>query len=334
MTQSRLFLHYVLSTLIDKVSSSLLFHTVAKHGMEQDTTILASNKSLARAIRRCQNNFTAVVQDTYPWIKDSDIFAKPREEGKVILGMHRLLSKDETETKLDDFFGSFKEEFPSFSEFESNHGRQIGLGGKWATATPTFQTPPEEIDTHPKTGTETYPLHNLSRKNNRSNRINKKARMQDSSQNGYDSGQLSDSDGSANTRKSRLRQAKLCQSEMSKIQYSPTHHLNFPPLPKKPSNTSIASQAIQSITQAFSPTQISASDRTTPSSLTEINVETIQIQQQEIASLQENLFYLQQSVQDLQATIQEQSVHQGSLSQSLEDVQNTLQDHTQAQRPQ
>ncbi len=108
----------ILSNLVDKDSSKKLFHAITPHGIDKDTIILASTKNLSATVRRCRYNLTAVIQETFPWVEDSDIFERQRLPR--IMGIDQTLTHEENENYLESFFGFYKEDFPSLSDLEDD----------------------------------------------------------------------------------------------------------------------------------------------------------------------------------------------------------------------
>jgi hypothetical protein len=53
-----------------------IIHTLVPHGTRKDHTIMASTPSNASHIRSIQANAITFLQQSYPWIKRSDIFEK------------------------------------------------------------------------------------------------------------------------------------------------------------------------------------------------------------------------------------------------------------------
>ncbi len=143
-------LREILSKIIDKRTSKRVFHSVTPHGLESNITILASLKSFSSTIRRCRNNLTAVVRETFPWIRDEDIFKFPRVDGQVILGMDKLNTPSDCESHLTSLFGSFREEFPPLdysnttpndhSNYDSNNQNA------WSMGVPRLFNAKEEIN--------------------------------------------------------------------------------------------------------------------------------------------------------------------------------------------
>ena len=312
---------------MDKSSSKRIFHAVTPHGLEDNTTILASTKSFLSTLRRCRSNLTSVIQETFPWVNDADIFETPRLP-KVITGVNQTANPEEREDHLDSIFGSFKENFPSLSDLDDDSNDYCNTlpshQGVWTKGPPSFNTADEQIDVSSYTGrSHASKTHSRPRKSSR----NKKARVVAGSYNGYSSGQLSDSDFSSDTRQSRHRKSNRAQQippTMEKGRSAPRSNTLTKPMNDTLSKA-IAPRTSHSITKTFDP--IRPNDCTTPSTLTAVETERMQLQQQEISDLRENLQYLSETVLFLQSSIQEQNHQQNRLSHSVEDIQNTIQEH-------
>ncbi len=150
----------------------------------------------------------------------------------------------------------------------------------------------------------------------------KKARINTRDYNRYNNGQLSNSDQSSGTRRSCLRESKLSQNPQGTTNKAPSPACSAI---VKNNPKSIVSQTSNSITKVSSPIQ--PTDCTTPSSLTEVETEQLQLHQQEITYLRANFQSLSESVQSLQLSMQEQGQNQSRLTNSIEEIQSTLQVH-------
>jgi hypothetical protein len=307
----------ILSNLIDQPSSKKLFHAVTPHGIEENTIILASTRTSTSTIRRCRYNLTSVIQETFPWVQDSDIFENPRPP-RLIVGMDQEQNRVEKENQLDSIFGCFKEDFPSLSDLDdesnepSEYRKHSSRKSAWSQGPPTFDPPKEQIDTASYPGmSATSKFRSVPRKT----RKHKKARMNDSGSEEDRGSQLSDSDISTDTRQSRLRKHKSNQK------MSNTSHTTEPTPPSALTNQR-NNKTSKSTTLASSP--IPQCDQTSPSTLTEFDTERFLVQQQEILCLRENLQSLTENVQSLQSSILEQNQNQIRLSNSVEGLQDSL----------
>ena len=77
-----------------------IIHTLVPHGTRKDHTIMASNQSNASHIRSIQANAITFLQQSYPWIKRSDIFEQQdhrtpltREHQELILIRQHMQGK-------------------------------------------------------------------------------------------------------------------------------------------------------------------------------------------------------------------------------------------------
>ncbi len=110
--EGNLTLLHLLSSMVDRQSSHRVFHAVCPHGYEEDAVVLASLRNYSNIIQQCRSHFTAVVQETFPLIQDSDIFEIPRNLQKVIVG------SEDCEEHLESLFQFLKDDFPSLPNNE------------------------------------------------------------------------------------------------------------------------------------------------------------------------------------------------------------------------
>jgi hypothetical protein len=174
--------------LIDKDSSTKLFHAVTPHGLNKDTIILASTKNFSTTVRRCRYDLTAVIQETFSWIEDSDIFATPRPP-RVIMSTENPPNHEEREKQLESLFGFYKEDFPSLSDLEDDSDDNCAdpptNQSAWAKGPPPFNPADEQIEVSSFGG---YSLNSKARSRPKKSNKNKKARINVRSSNCYNSG--------------------------------------------------------------------------------------------------------------------------------------------------
>jgi hypothetical protein len=226
-------------------------------------------------------------------------------------------------------FNLFKEDFPPLSDDEDelkNFVTGNTNNGDWAPGPSKFDIPREEIDSASHSGASSSMASKARSRPKKWSKF-KKARVLHGTQDPETSGQLSDSDASNDTRRSRLRAVKIAQQKLTVNTVSTNTRTETSPLSlrkKKPSK-SIVSKAFQSILQAFSPGQLS--EQTSPSLKSDEVDEIIASQQQEIIFLRDNIQSLREQVKFLQSLIHAQNQQQDNLALSIGNVQSTLHDH-------
>ncbi len=320
---------HLLSGMADKTTSKRIFHTVTPHGMMEDSILLASTRNFSTCVQRCRRNLTAVAKETFPWIQDSDLFNKPRSPAGIMIGIDSDNNLENIEIHLDSMFNLFKEDFPPLSDDEDER-ESLETGntndGDWAHGPPKIDTPREEIDVTSNSGANTSTTSKASPRPKKSSKF-KKARVLRGTQDQETLGQLSDSDASNDTRRSRLRAVKIAQQKSVSNNVSTATHAETSPTPprKKKSSKSIVSKALQSISQAFSPGQLV--EKTSPSLKPDEVDAIIASQQQEIIFLRDNIQSLNEQVNLLQLSIHEQNQQQDNLALSIGNIQSTLHDH-------
>ena len=320
-------LRYLLSGITDKSSSQRIFHAVCYHGIDEDTVILASVRSFSNTIRHCRSHFTSVAQETYPWIQDSDIFETPRNHPKVIFGLGEIGDPTSCEDHLDSLFSFLKEDFPSLSDNEesSKSSTKGPEGNPWRKNHPSFNSTKEEIDVASYSGLSTPAPSRMQSRPARSNR-NKKARVKQSTEEKEVSSQLSDSDMSEGTRRSRLREAKL-SNKANGTNATPVQVSIPPAVPHKKKQRNLMRAPRTSLPTLHAWNSIQISERTTPSTLTDlVDPDVLRLQQEEIATLRENIYVLNEQVNSLQVSMHEQSQRAEQLNSTVGSIQASFQE--------
>ncbi len=285
-TEATFTLAQILSGVMDRRLSQRVFHAVCPHWSEEDTTILASVRNFSNALYYCRSNFTSFVQEMFPWIQDSDIFEIPRNAPKVIFGMDNIGDSGNCENHLDSLVSLLKDDSPALSDDESGNDtptrKSVDLN-VWAKGPPKFGSEKQELF-EVSSNQDQFPHTPNNVRYFRKPRRKKKAKVRASSTEREQSSQLSDSDMSAGTRRSRLKEAKLANKTKTpnSIQ-SPTWNVQ---------------QKLKKVTKEPPPQtshqfSVQVSNPNTPSTLTEaINQEAIRKQQEEICTLQDNIYML------------------------------------------
>ncbi len=174
---------HLLSSVVDRKSSERVFHAVCPHGgYEEDTVVLASLWQYSSTVQQCKSHFSAVEQDTFPWIQDADIFEVPQNSQKVIFG------SDNSKDHLDSLFQFLKEDFPSLSDNENCSDSKASLQDRviptcWDSGPPQGTLIEEDLcDMSSTPGKEPMPVRTTFRA--RKPRKNRKARTKDQASQG------------------------------------------------------------------------------------------------------------------------------------------------------
>jgi len=172
-----------------------ILHAVVPHGRRKDTVILASHKSMFPITKGIHKNFWSLVTHCYAWLSESDIFESSMVEPTDLpLQQLQLVDRQQGAVKLHALFADL-EEFPPLSDDDSSH-RSPPRRPQGAWGAP-----------HPRGLVSCSPLLAPPRSRPLQGRHSKKPRIQNPTT--TDNSDLSSSEGSISTRRSRRRRTNV-----------------------------------------------------------------------------------------------------------------------------